>query len=316
MTKIQHQLTIDDRWHGTRLDQALAHELSHFSRNQVQDFIKEGGVRINNQVITSQKHRLRLGDCVNIDIDHQPPTSKNLAQNIPLDIAFEDEHLIVIHKPAGQVVHPGAGNPDNTLVNALLHHDQRVESLPRAGLIHRLDKDTSGLIIAAKTQESYYKLVDAMKVRAIQRSYQAIVQGVMISGGQVNAPIGRDPNHRTRMSVQLSGKDAITDYRIIQRFLSHTHIHLKLHTGRTHQIRVHMHHIQFPIVGDPTYKRQTALKTPVSDSLAEALKAFNRQALHATELKFMHPILNSPITLSSPLPSDMKQLIFLLNNEL
>ena len=315
MTKIQQQLIIDRQWHGARLDQALTSELRHFSRNQVQNFIKDGTVSINQETVTSPKRRLQQGDCIHINICIQLATHTNLAQNLHLNIAFEDEHLIIIDKKAGQVVHPGAGNPDGTLVNALLHHDRALESLPRAGLIHRLDKDTSGLIIAAKTQECFHKLVGAMKIRAIGRCYQAVVIGAMISGGQVDAPIGRDPKHRTRMSVQLSGKHAVTDYRIIQRFSTHTHIHLKLHTGRTHQIRVHMNHIHFPIVGDPTYKKQAALKRPVSDSLAHTLQAFKRQALHATELRFHHPISNAPLSLSSSLPKDMQQLIEQLKKE-
>ena len=289
MNDFSSHLVNDEQMTGMRLDKALVLILNHYSRNKIQYFIKEGFIRINDAVIDNCKYRIKLGD----QIVMQLPEAKALVdqpQAMDLEIVFEDAHLIILNKPANCVVHPGAGNPDKTLVNGLLHHCQALERLPRAGLIHRLDKDTTGLIIAAKHEQSYWALVDAMKQRAIKRYYQAIVQGVMISGGDINAPIGRHPRQRTRMSVQPNGKPAQTSYRVIQRFRAHTHIELELHTGRTHQIRVHMAHIHYPIVGDPCYRRQIALKKSICNNLIQSINALKRQALHAYALTLNHPI--------------------------
>lgn len=309
------QHIINEEMVGMRLDKALVDILHHYSRNKVQDLIKKGFIKVNNITLDNCKYRLKLGD----NIIAQVPETKTLLdqpQAMNLNIVFEDEHLIIINKPANCVVHPGAGNPDQTLLNGLLYHCKELEQLPRAGLIHRLDKDTSGLIIAAKNETSYLALTNAMKQRLIKRQYQAIVQGVMISGGEIDAPIGRHPRQRTKMSVQLSGKPAQTSYRVIQRFRAHTHIGIKLHTGRTHQIRVHMEHIHFPIVGDPSYRRQMALKQVISTNLIQSIQSFTRQALHASDLTLTHPILDKKINISIDLPNDFKSLLYELNKDL
>ena len=229
---------------------------------------------------------------------------------IPLTIIFEDTHLLVIHKPIGLTVHPGAGQPDNTLVNALIHHDSTLAQLPRAGLIHRLDKNTSGLLVIAKTLPAYTALVAAMKERDIQRHYLALVKGVITLPGSIDAPIDRHPRWRTRMAVTPTGRPAITHYTIENKFADHTLLRVTLETGRTHQIRVHLAHIKHPVVGDPIYglRRHASLKH-YSEDLANTLATFPRQALHAYQLTLVHPITHETLTWTAPLPDDMQQLL-------
>ncbi len=230
-------------------------------------------------------------------------------QAFALDILFEDDDLIVINKPAGLVVHPGAGNREGTLVNALLNHDPNLATLPRAGIVHRLDKDTSGVLVVARSPRAHTHLVRQLQARALTREYQAIVQGVMIAGGTVDAPIGRHPAQRTRMAVIEGGKEAVTHYRVIQRFRAHTHVQIKLDTGRTHQIRVHMAHLRYPVACDPVYGGRLLLPAGARPELAAALRGFKRQALHAARLGLVHPVSKDEMEWSAPLPEDMEELL-------
>lgn len=313
MSAIHLEIEIPETLHGLRADQALAQLFPQYSRAQHQTWIRNGQVEIDGLHLRP-KDKVQAGQKVRIRAEYQQETQAT-AQNIPLNIVYEDEALIVINKPAGLVAHPGAGNPDKTLVNALLHHDPDLKNLPRAGLIHRLDKDTSGLITIARTLESYHALVQAMQAREISREYEAIVQGVLISGGTIEAPIGRHPRQRTLMAVVNSGKPAITHYRIIEKFRGHTWIRIQLETGRTHQIRVHFSHLGYPIVGDKAYLKQLKLPKNMTDVAKEAIKTFPRQALHATKLELSHPINGKLLSLNSPLPDDLQTLITILKND-
>ena len=266
------------------------------------------------------------GEWVEITIAHEEETSWQ-PQAIPLDIVYEDESIIVINKPAGLVVHPGAGNSDGTLGNALLHYAPELENVPRAGIVHRLDKDTSGLLVVARNLESQTHLVTQLQDRSVSRRYQALVCGVMTAGGTVDLPIGRHPTQRMRMAVintgvrdgpaldddrksrRGRGKQAITHYRVEQRFRAHTLINVQLETGRTHQIRVHMAHIHYPIVGDPIYGGRLKIPPRCSDELAQLLRGFKRQALHAASLGLIHPGTGDTMEWQAPLPDDMIQLI-------
>jgi 23S rRNA pseudouridine1911/1915/1917 synthase len=228
---------------------------------------------------------------------------------------FRDQHLIVIEKPAGLVVHPGAGNPASTLQNALLHLQPDLVELPRAGIIHRLDKDTSGLLVVAASLEAHTRLTRALEAREITREYQAVVCGVMTAGGQVSAPIGRSSSDRKKMTVREGGRPAVTHYRVIERFRAHTHIRLRLESGRTHQIRVHMAHLRYPLVGDPVYGGRLRIPAGASDALAAELRNFKRQALHACRLALVHPVSGEPMEWTSPLPADLCGLLDVLRQD-
>ena len=293
---------------GMRLDQYLVLIFPSYSRSMLQKNIKLGKVCINNVVEQSAKYKIKSKDKIEVELENISKTELD-PENIKLNIVFEDDDIIIVDKPVGLISHPGAGNPRGTLVNALLHHDIKLADLPRAGLIHRLDKDTSGLLIIAKNINSYNKLVVAMQEREINRSYFAIVQGALISGGEVDAPIGRHPKLRTKMAVVATGRQAQTSYRINEKFPAHTAIVLQLHTGRTHQIRVHMQHIRVPLVGDQTYKVQKTLDAKISDELKVAIRDFRRQALHAMHLDLVHPVTGVALSFDSPLPDDIQQLI-------
>ena len=297
---------------GKRLDLALAAIFTDYSRSRIQQWIKGRRVTINNKVWPS-KHKLAGGEQVEI-IPTFPIDERFIPQPIALSIVFQDEHIIVINKPAGLVVHPGAGNHDGTLVNALLHYDETLNSIPRAGVIHRLDKDTTGLLVIARTVVTHKRLVEQMKRREIHRGYDAIVDGVLTGGGSVDAPIARHPSKRTMMTVRDGGKPAITHYRVKRRFKSHTLIGLTLNTGRTHQIRVHLAHIGYPIVGDSTYAGRLKIPSGACPTTVETLRTFKRQALHAARLSFYHPITNQPLDFSAPLPGDFQILLDILGN--
>jgi 23S rRNA pseudouridine1911/1915/1917 synthase len=233
-------------------------------------------------------------------------------QSIELNIIHQDRHIFVIDKPAGLVVHPGAGNPEGTLQNALLHLDESLAQLPRAGIVHRIDKDTSGLLVVARTLEAHTALVRALEAREVDREYQAVCVGVMTAGGTVDAPIDRHPVDRLKMAVREDGREAVTHYRVIQRFRGHTHIRVELETGRTHQIRVHMAHIRYPLVGDKVYGGRMILPKGATPELISAVREFPRQALHAVRLAFDHPGTRKSVEFSSPLPADMQHLLNVL----
>lgn len=312
LEKIKFTFTIPEEYAQIRLDQALAKLLPDYSRTQIQQWIETGAVLVNGNPALA-KLKVKGGEEIIIDAVGKPPLTME-AQAIPLDIVYEDEALLIINKPVGLVVHPGAGNADRTLLNALLHHSPELRALPRAGILHRLDKDTSGLLLIAKTKNAFKHLSNQLKNRTLVREYQAIVAGSFISGGTIDAPIDRHPIHRTRMAVIETGKPAITHYRIAEKYRAHTLLKINLETGRTHQIRVHMAHIRHPVVGDPTYGRLQLAKKLTPD-LITVLRQFKRQALHAFAVEFAHPVTQENVRFAIDLPEDMQQLIAALKKD-
>jgi 23S rRNA pseudouridine1911/1915/1917 synthase len=240
---------------------------------------------------------------------HLEPEGDWQAEDIPLHIIFEDDHILVINKTANFVVHPAAGNRSGTVLNALLHHCPSLQSVPRAGIVHRLDKDTTGLMVVAKTLQAHTDLVLQLQARTVRREYEAVTVGCVIAGGTVDQPIGRHPHQRTKMAVITDGKEARTHYRVLKRFDSHSHLRVKLETGRTHQIRVHMAHIKHPIVGDDTYAGRLRIHKGTSIELQECLRQFGRQALHARELALVHPATGKEVGWTTDLPEDMQNLL-------
>ncbi|WNB75832.1 23S rRNA pseudouridine(1911/1915/1917) synthase RluD [Methylomonas koyamae] len=300
---------------GMRLDQCLAEVFPDYSRSKLQTWIKAGRVLVDGEVMKGRE-KLDGGEEIELDAEAER-VIEYAAQEIPLDIKYEDASLLIVNKPAGLVVHPAVGNWDGTLVNALLNHAPQLETLPRAGIVHRIDKDTSGLLMVAKTLQAHNSLVEQLQERSIHREYLALVKGWMTAGGTVNAPIGRHPVDRKRNAVRRDGKEAITHYRLEQRFKRHTLIRCKLETGRTHQIRVHMAHINYPLVGDPVYGGRFQMPADCSPALADALRNFKRQALHAAKLGLEHPETGDYCEWEQALPDDMAKLIELLaENEL
>ncbi|NOT85489.1 MAG: 23S rRNA pseudouridine(1911/1915/1917) synthase RluD [Methylococcaceae bacterium] len=292
---------------GMRVDQVLAEMFGDYSRSKLQLWMKAGRVLVNG-VALKPKDRLEGGE--DIEVDAEPEVVIRCdAENIPLDILFEDESLLIVNKPAGLVVHPAIGNWQGTLQNALLHHLPNLATLPRAGIVHRIDKDTSGLLMVAKTLQAHHSLTDQLQEHSIHREYRAISKGRMISGGTVDEPIGRHPTERKRYAVRESGKEAVTHYRVIERFARHTLIQVKLETGRTHQIRVHMAHVRFPLVGDTMYAGRFQMPSDCTDHLKATLKNFKRQALHAAKLGLSHPLTDDYMEWEQPMPEDMLDLI-------
>jgi 23S rRNA pseudouridine1911/1915/1917 synthase len=312
--KIQHTFTISDTHANERLDQALAKLMPDYSRTLIQEWLQAGAILINGKTAKG-KTRVKGGETVTIEAVSKPQPQYQ-AQAIPLNVVYEDEALIIINKPVGMVVHPGAGNADLTLLNALLHHAQELQTLPRAGIIHRLDKDTSGLLVIAKTPSAYKNISYQLKKRTLLREYQAIVYGTMISGGTVDAPIDRHPLQRKRMAVIDTGKPAVTHYRIAEKFRAHTRLKIRLETGRTHQIRVHMAYIHHPIVGDSVYGGRVQLFKGITPELTQVLRQFKRQALHAFALGLVHPVSNEFMRWEIDLPEDMQQLIHTLRDDM
>lgn len=294
---------------GMRLDQALAQSFPQHSRNRLSQWIKQGQVTIEGKSC-EPKLKVKGGEQVAI---HPPlAIAQALAQNIPLSIVYEDEALLVINKPAGLVVHPGAGNAEGTLLNALLYHAPQLKHLPRAGIIHRLDKETTGLMVIAKTLSAHTALVVALQKRVIQREYLALVGTELIAGTTIEAPIGRHPLVRTKMAVTQSGKFACTHFRCKRRYQGFTLLDVKLETGRTHQIRVHLSHQGYPLVGDATYGWRYRVPPKSSLALQNYLSTFNRQALHAWRLSLPHPVSKQPCSWQAPLPEDFSELLRLL----
>lgn len=300
-------------WAGYRLDRAAALLFAQFSRSQLQKWIKSEQLRCDGKPLKG-KELLKGGECLSLAATPLQETTA-IAEDIALDIVYEDESILVINKPAGLIVHPGAGNPNHTLVNALLHHSTQLSTLPRAGLVHRLDKDTSGLLVIAKTLSAHTSLIRQMQQRLVKREYLALCQGMITAGGTINAPIGRHAQARTRMAVQDGGREAITHYRVVERFRAHTLLRVQLETGRTHQIRVHLAHIHHPIIGDATYGGRPKFPRQADSTVIEALQNFQRQALHATQLGLTHPISGEELSWSVPCPEDMLQLIRLLQED-
>jgi 23S rRNA pseudouridine1911/1915/1917 synthase len=302
--------TIPPEMAGMRLDQALAALFPQYSRARHQHWIRDGQVTVNDLRLRP-RDILQGGESVAIDAVPGEETPWE-GESIPLDIVYEDEALFVINKPPGMVAHPGAGNHAGTLLNALLGHAPELTMVPRAGIVHRLDKDTSGLIVVARTLAAHKKLVDQLQARSLKREYEAIVTGVMTAGATIDAPIGRHPVHRTRMAVTDRGKSAVTHYRVIERFRAHTHVRVRLESGRTHQIRVHMAYIHHPVVGDPLYGGRFRIPKGSSETLIDTLRLFKRQALHAIQLGLQHPLTGNWQQWEAPLPPDMNKLLAVL----
>lgn len=295
---------------GLRLDRALAELFPEYSRSKLQTWIKSGRVQVEGEQLKA-KDTVKGNEAIVLDAEAEAVVECQ-PEDIPLDIVHEDEALLIINKPAGLVVHPAVGNWQGTLQNALLHHFPDLVSVPRAGIVHRLDKDTSGLLMIAKTLQAHTKLVEQLQNRSIEREYMAITQGRMIAGGTVDAAIGRHPVDRKRNTVRDDGKLAVTHYRVLQRFSRHTLIRVKLETGRTHQIRVHMAHIRYPLLGDPVYGGRFRLPANCSEALELQLRTFKRQALHAAKLGLVHPQSGEFCAWEAPLPSDLETMIVAL----
>jgi 23S rRNA pseudouridine1911/1915/1917 synthase len=302
-----HDIQIAGPLAGLRLDQALARALPQYSRARLQSWIEAGAVRVDGQVPRA-RDKVHGGEQVRIEARLAAETRVS-AEDLPVDVVHKDRGIFVINKPAGMVVHPGAGNASRTLQNALLALDPKLAVVPRAGLVHRLDKDTSGLMVVARTPEAHAALVAALAEREIERAYLGICIGVMTGGGTVDEPIGRHRSQRTRMAVRSDGREAVTHYRVLKRFRGHTFVRAQLETGRTHQIRVHLTHIGFPLVGDPVYGGRRRIPRGASEPLIAALDVFKRQALHATRLALEHPLTGKPLEWEVPPPADMATLL-------
>lgn len=311
--QIQLEATVPDSMFGMRLDQAVAQLFPDYSRSRIQGWIKEGELTVDGKVIRP-RDKLTGGEHIVVAATIAV-IEEHKAEQIPLDIVFEDEHILVLNKPSGLVVHPAPGHSEGTLLNALLHHAPEVAQVPRAGIVHRLDRETTGLMVVAKTIQAQTDLVEQLQDRSMGREYEAVVQGVMIGGGKVDAPMGRHSKNRQKMAVVGIGKEAVTHYRVLHKFRSHTHIRLKLETGRTHQIRVHMSHINYPLVGDPMYGGRFRLPKNTSEKMQQVLKNFRRQALHAKKLELWHPATGEHCSWEIDLPDDMQQLLAVLTRD-
>ncbi|MFT4862465.1 MAG: 23S rRNA pseudouridine1911/1915/1917 synthase [Pseudohongiellaceae bacterium] len=306
-TQISLSASVPDTLAGNRLDQIAAQLFPDYSRSRLQTWIKEGSLLVNSQPLRP-RDRLDEGDLLEINAT-MPTNERWAAEELPVEIVFEDEDLVIINKAAGVVVHPAAGNREGTLLNGLLSKIPQLEELPRAGIIHRLDKDTTGLLIVAKNLIAHTRLVAMLQLRNISREYQAVVQGIFTGGGRIEQPLGRHPINRKKRAVVREGKEAITHYKIAKRFRCHTLLDVKLETGRTHQIRVHMASIKSPIVGDQLYGGRLQMPRACHANLALQLQQFKRQALHARRLAFLHPISDEPLEFIAELPDDMLGLL-------
>jgi 23S rRNA pseudouridine1911/1915/1917 synthase len=305
---------VPDTLAGRRFDAAIAELFPEYSRSRLSLWIKSGDALLDGQAVRG-RDPVRGGEAVSLTVVLDVQTQAE-PEDIPLDVLFEDEQVIVLNKPAGLVVHPGAGNPTGTLVNALLHLDPSLAAVPRAGIVHRLDKDTSGVMVVARTLPAHTALVAQLSARGVHRQYLAVVVGALVSGGTANAAIDRHPRDRIRMAARdEGGRDAVTHYRLRERFRAHTALECRLETGRTHQIRVHMAHLKHPIVGDPLYGGPLKLPKGATAELIEALRGFRRQALHAETLEFMHPITGEPVRCTAPVPADMLHLLKALRED-
>lgn len=310
---VQRQAEVTLEQAGWRFDRAAAALFPEYSRSRLQTWIADGNLLLDGENAPAREI-VDIGRVLSIDVEVEAETTDQ-PEPMDLDIVFEDEHFLIVNKPAGLVVHPGAGNMTGTLVNGLLHHAPQTANLPRAGLVHRIDKDTTGLLVVAKTIETHTALVDALQKREITREYEAIVRGLFVSGGTIDEPIARDPRDRTKMKISVGGRESLTRYRILERFRDHTRLRLKLETGRTHQIRVHMAWIRHPLVGDPVYGGRMALPKGLGEEAREAMRAFRRQALHARKLGLVHPVTGESHTWQVPPPEDMQQLIMGLRHD-
>ncbi len=307
MKIIQQKRRVEEDASGLRLDQALCLYLPDYSRSKIQQWIKSGYITLNSQT-AKQKEKVYLGDELKFDI---PETTKvyDHPEEIEFEIIYQDDDLFIVNKPAGLVVHPAAGHESGTLLNALLYRDPALSQLPRAGIIHRLDKDTTGIMMVARTLKSHNTLVDALQKRLIKREYQAIAQGLITAGRSIDAPLSRHPVDRKRMAVQANGKNAITHFRVLEKYRAHCLLDIQLETGRTHQIRVHLAHLRHPLLGDPLYAGRLSIPAGISSQLEKSIRGFGRQALHACRLGFVHPVSGENMTFQAELPVDMQNMI-------
>lgn len=316
MNMIDFQVDEDNT--GLRIDKMLGELLDTASRSAIQQWIKAGNVLVNGSVV-KQTYKLLQGDTVSVEMPEAQADDEVVAEDIDIEVVFEDEHILLVNKPAGLVVHPGAGNTSGTLMNGVMFHWPQSQTLARAGIVHRLDKDTSGLMVIAKTEQARLHLVEQLSSRTLSREYLAICLGALISGSTIDQPIRRDTHDRRKMRVcknhEQGGKEAITHYRIEQRFRKHSLVRVKLETGRTHQIRVHMTSVGYPLVGDQVYGKRLVLPKGADDSLIEQLRGFKRQALHATRLELQHPSTGELVSWQIDLPKDMHTLIDALQKD-
>ncbi len=305
--KIQQQINVCADSIGLRIDQFLTQRFPEFSRASIQHWIKQGGVKINGHN-TKSKTLLKGFEVIDLNIELEQAVDDQ-PEAMALDILYQDEFLLVVNKPAGLVVHPGNGNPNGTLLNGLLGMSSEQAMLPRAGIVHRLDKDTSGLMVVAKTSECQLKLIEMLKRHDVKRQYFCIVKGVIPLGGTIHNKIGRHKTQRIKMAVVMNGKEAITHYEPLEHFDHYTSVQVNLETGRTHQIRVHMHHQGHPLLGDPLYGNPKRVDASVDEELKGIIREFPRQALHAEQLEFIHPITGEDISVNADLPDDLCQLL-------
>lgn len=310
-------LTITDEFHNKRLDAALGGLIDSHSRSTLREYIDEGKVAVDGVVITKPSIKVSSGQIVSVTIP-DPEDLDAKPQDLPLDIIYQDDDILIINKPINFVVHPGAGIKDGTVMNAVLYHFPQTSSLPRAGIVHRLDKDTSGLMVIALSQLAQQVLTKAIAKHAVVREYEAIAEGQITAGGTIDAPIGRDPHVRTKMAVMPEGigREAVTHYRVMERFRAHTRLRLRLETGRTHQIRVHMASIHHPLLGDNQYGGKRLKMLPGADEdLANMLRNYRHQALHAVHIEFAHPKTKENMSFDVPIPEEMSELIELLRKD-
>jgi len=312
-TRISESVQVPFDLGNKRLDQVAATLLPDYSRSRLQQWIKDGQLKVDGETRRG-RDKLTGGEMLVLEAE-LAAEGDWLAEDIPLDIVYEDDDILVVNKPANLVVHPAAGNLTGTLLNGLLHHAPGQREIPRAGIVHRLDKDTTGLMVVAKTLQAQVALVAQLQDRSMGREYEAVVQGHMTGGGKVDEPIGRHGTQRTKMAVNPMGKDAVTHYRVLHKFPSHTYIRCKLETGRTHQIRVHLSHIGYPLVGDATYAARTRLVKGIGPVLREKLQKFGRQALHARALGLIHPVTQEWMEWEVDLPEDMIDLLECLDED-
>lgn len=313
--KIQRTEQVKPEHAGQRVDQVAAELFEGFSRSRLQTWIKNGVLTVNGAK-TKPKEKLTGNESLTLEVEIEPELDDQ-PQSIDLDVVYQDDDLMVINKPTGLVVHPAAGHADGTLLNGLLHIDERLNSLPRAGIVHRLDRDTTGLMVVARSLEAHQSLVAQLQDKSLFRQYEAIAVGVMTGGGKVDAPMGRHPVDRKKQAVvKTGGKNAVTHYRVLDRYRAHTRIQVQLETGRTHQIRVHMAHRNYPLVGDPLYGGRLKQPAGATEALRQALHKFPRQALHARKLGLIHPATGEYCEFEAPLPADMTGLIAALGNDI
>jgi 23S rRNA pseudouridine1911/1915/1917 synthase len=312
--RVELQASVPQEMHGNRLDQVAAQLFPQYSRSRLQEWIKAGALCVDG-LQCRPRDKVSEGASVRIDAVLQAEVGWQ-GQDMALDIVYEDDAILVVNKPAGLVVHPAAGHAEGTLVNALLGHAPELALLPRAGIVHRLDMETSGLLVVARSLPAHHHLVEQLQARTVKREYCALCIGAMTGGGTVDAAMGRHPRQRKKMAVlAVGGKEAVTHYRLAQRFGHHTRITVNLETGRTHQIRVHMGHRHYPLIGDPLYGGRPRIPKGASDLLINTLRNFPRQALHARSLGFIHPNTQESVQFECPLPDDIRTLIAVLETE-